>query len=57
MCQWNGTTKISFYSGLWPIPETIFSYKLRVNGRRRKGVEPGLNELTTLSPKFRISKM
>lgn len=56
MCRWNGTTKILFYSGLWPIPE-IFSYRFRVKGRRRKGVESGLNEFTTLSPKFRISKM
>lgn len=57
MWLWDGTTKVLFYSGLWPIIGTTFPFGLRVKDGRGKGMEPGFNEFTTLSPRFRISKM
>lgn len=57
MCGWNGATEVLFPSGLWPIPQTILSHRLRAKGKRGGGVEPGLNWFTILRPKFRISKI
>lgn len=50
-------TEVLFPSGLWSIPQIILSHKLKAKGRRGGGVEPGLNEFTSVPPKFKISKM
>lgn len=54
-----GMEQPKFYSTLafGRYQKPSFYYRLRAKGSRGRGVEPGLNELTILSPKFRISKM